>query len=62
MNTHQLLAAREYIREALEKAGAEITGSGMGFGGADLDVEVNGVPFILTIKPMADEQAEERRA
>lgn len=43
---------RDWVKSALEAKGAEITGAGMGFGGADLWFKVEGHEFFLTVKPV----------
>lgn len=43
--------ARNWLRTALKKSGATITGSGYGAGGADVDIELDGMPFNIAITP-----------
>lgn len=46
------LNIRKWVQVALEAKGATITGAGMGFGQADLDVEIDGAPFNVSIRPI----------
>ena len=43
---------RNWLREACEAKGAKFTGGGVGFGGADLDIEIEGCAFNIFIKPI----------
>lgn len=47
-----LLNLREWLRKALEGNGAKSTGSGIGMGGADLWVELEGYEYFVHIKPV----------
>ena len=43
---------RQWLREACEAKGAKFTGGGVGFGGADLDIEIDGCAFNIFVKPI----------
>ena len=43
---------RDWLQKAVEAKGARKIGGGLGFGGADLEIVLEGHRFILTIKPM----------
>lgn len=43
---------RAWLRKAVEEAGAECTGSGIGFGALDLDIELDGFKYSITMKPL----------
>jgi len=42
---------RDFISSAMEAKGAEITGGGFGGGVADIEIEIQGYPYIMTLKP-----------
>lgn len=44
--------ARDWLRKAVEAAGARCTGSGIGMGQADIDVVLDGGRFNITIRPL----------
>ncbi len=41
---------RQWLRSAIEQAGATVHGSGIGAGGTDMDIKIDGMPFNVTIK------------
>lgn len=43
---------RAWLRAAVESAGARVSGSGIGMGQADIDVELDGAKFNITIRPL----------
>lgn len=47
-----LLNMRNWLEEAIKAKGGKVTGGGCGMGQADLDVELEGFPYDLTIKPV----------
>lgn len=47
-----MLNLRDWIENILKSNGCTITGSGMGFGGADLWFAHQGAEFFLTVKPV----------
>ena len=47
-----LFNIRKWLQSAVESKGAKITGAGMGCGGADLDIILEGFNYTLTIKPI----------
>jgi hypothetical protein len=46
-----LYNSREWLRHAIEVAGGKVVGSGLGAGGADLEVVIDGYPFAISISP-----------
>lgn len=46
-----LFNSREWLQSAVEAKGAEMTGGGIGFGQADIDIELEGMRFNISIKP-----------
>jgi len=44
--------ARDWLRKATEAAGAKCVGSGIGMGQADIDVELDGARFNISIRPL----------
>jgi hypothetical protein len=52
MDVEAFFNMREWLSEALKAKGAKVTGGGIGFGAADLDIELDGAPFFVTIKPI----------
>lgn len=50
-DTEILFNLRDWLQSAVEAKGAKVTGGGLGFGGADLDIEIDGFPYFLHIKP-----------
>lgn len=51
MDVEAFFNMREWLREAIEAKGAEITDQGIGMGKADIGFELDGAPFFLTIRP-----------
>lgn len=55
LDLDSLYNMREWMRTAVEAKGAKVTGAGVGVDGllglADLDIEVEGYSFNLTIRP-----------
>lgn len=47
-----LFNIREWLRNALNKAGAKDTGSGIGCGGADISIILEGCPYHVAITPI----------
>lgn len=43
---------RDWLKRTLEGAGAQITGSGMGFGAGDLWFKLEGHEYMASIKPV----------
>ncbi len=46
-----LFNSREWLEKALVGNGAKITGKGCGLGQSDLDVEIEGFKFNVSIRP-----------
>lgn len=44
--------ARKWLQSAVEAKGAKVTGAGMGCGGADIDIVLDGCEFNITIRPI----------
>lgn len=51
MDVQAAFNMRHWVQKALESKGAKITGAGVGMGGCDLDIEVEGFKFNVFIKP-----------
>jgi len=47
-----LINLRAWLQDAVESKGAKLTGGGIGMGSADLDIELEGHSYRLTIKPI----------
>lgn len=54
-----LFNSRQWLQAALEAKGAKITGGGVGFGQADLDIVLEGFRFNVSITPIVDEVAKQ---
>lgn len=50
-----LLNSRDWLQKALEAQGAKITGKGIGMGAADLDIELEGHRYNITVRPIVSE-------
>lgn len=48
-----LFNSRQWLRSALESKGAKILGGGVGCGQADLDIELEGQKFNVSIRPLS---------
>ena len=48
----QLFNMRSWLQKAVERAGAKMTGGSIGMGEADIDIELEGHGFNITIKPV----------
>lgn len=46
---------RQWLQKAVEAAGAKVTGSGIGMGRADIDIELDGCRYNVSIKPLLNE-------
>ena len=51
MDVEAFFNMREWLREAIEAKGAEITDQGIGMGKADIGFMLHGAPFMVTIRP-----------
>lgn len=49
-DTESMWNMRQWLQNAIEKAGAKQTGAGMGMGEADIDFELEGHKFNVTIR------------
>ena len=47
-----LFNSRDWLQKALESKGAKVVGKGCGFGAADIDIELEGCSFNVTITPV----------
>ncbi len=52
-----LMNSRDWLEEAITAKGAKIHGSGVGMGRADLDIELEGHEYIVSIKPRLAEKS-----
>ena len=46
------LNLRDWLKSAVEAKGAKMTGGGVGCGGADIDIELEGCAYNIFIKPI----------
>ena len=51
----EALNMRAWLEKALEAAGAKVTDAGMGMGGADVGINLDGAAFSVRIKPRLKE-------
>jgi hypothetical protein len=54
MDPEVFLNIRDWVRRACEARGARFTGGGYGCGVCDLDIEIEGHHYNITIKPLPD--------
>lgn len=47
-----LLNSRDWLQKAVEAMGAKKIGGGCGFGQADIDIELEGFKFNISIRPL----------
>ena len=52
MDIEAFFGIRDWIRDAVVAKGARMTGGGMGCGVCDIDIELEGCHYNLTIKPL----------
>jgi hypothetical protein len=52
MDTTAFLNMRAWLQAAVEAKGAKMDGGGVGFGQADIDIELEGCRFNVSIKPL----------
>ena len=52
MDVEAAFNSREWLQCAVESKGAKVTGSGVGCGQADIDIELEGFRFNVSIKPL----------
>lgn len=52
MDAEAFLNMRDWLREAVEAKGAKFTGGGVGFGQADIDIEIEGFRYSISMKPL----------
>lgn len=43
---------RDWLQKAVEAKGAKMVGGGIGMGQADIDIELDGCKFNISIKPL----------
>ena len=53
MDTEAFFNMREWLQKACEAKGAKMTGGGIGMGQADIDIELDGCRYNISIKPLA---------
>ena len=47
-----LLNSRDWLQKAVEAKGAKMVGGGVGCGQADIDIEIEGMRFNISIRPI----------
>jgi hypothetical protein len=52
MDVETFLNIRDWVQRACEAQGAKMVGAGIGFGQADLDIEIEGHLYNISIKPV----------
>lgn len=52
MDTEAFLNMRDWLKKACEAQGAKMTGGGIGMGQADIDIELDGCRYNISIKPL----------
>jgi hypothetical protein len=52
MDVEAFFNIRDWVRDAVVAKGARMTGGGMGCGVCDIDIELDGHHYNLTIKPL----------
>jgi hypothetical protein len=57
MDGEAFLNMRNWLTSAVEAKGAKFTGGGVGFGQADIDIELDGCRYNISIKPLARRQS-----
>lgn len=51
---------KNWLIDAIESAGAEVTSSGAGFGEADIQFSLGNCPFHVTVKPIKKVESHEQ--
>lgn len=54
--SEELINLRDWMRKALEAAGGQTTGSGFGCSWVDIELEIDGHRFEVTVKPIISTQ------
>jgi hypothetical protein len=52
MDTEAFFNMRDWLRKACEAAGGRFTGGGIGMGQADIDIELEGCHYNISIRPL----------
>lgn len=52
MDVHAFLNMRDWLQAACEAKGARMTGGGIGCGEADIDIELEGHRYNISIRPL----------
>lgn len=52
MDTAAFFNMRDWLRDAVQAKGAKMTGGGIGMGQADIDIELEGCRYNISIKPL----------
>ena len=52
MDTEAFLNMRDWLEKAVEAKGAKRVGGGIGMGQADIDVELDGCRYNISIRPL----------
>ena len=57
MDVEAFINARDWLQKALEAQGAARIGAGVGLGQADIDIELEGARFNVSIRPLGEPEA-----
>lgn len=52
MDVEAFFNMREWLEKAIQAKGAKVTGKGIGMGQADLDFELEGMKYTVSIRPL----------
>lgn len=52
MDVEAFLNLRDWLRSVIESGGTKITGTSLGCGQASLDIELDGMPYRVSIQPL----------
>jgi hypothetical protein len=52
MHVETFLNMRDWLKRAVERQGARMTGGGIGCGQADIDIELEGHHYNISIRPL----------
>lgn len=53
MDVEAFFNMRDWLQKACEAKGAKMTGGGIGMGQADIDIELEGCHYNISIKPLS---------
>jgi hypothetical protein len=60
MDAESFLNMRDWLTKAVEAKGARRTGGGVGMGQADIDIELDGCRYNISIKPLRSKDPDGR--